>query len=77
VEFNARKCLSSLIHLGILVRSRISEYALRQNLEFDKGVSAIPWKTNESATMSVKAERTVKKPKRKTAKKKAENINKN
>ncbi|XP_034482366.1 uncharacterized protein LOC117787857 [Drosophila innubila] len=68
VECNVKKCLSSLTHLGILVRSGTSEYALRQNLEFDQGVSAIPWQTSESAKKIVKPKRTVKKPKSLTTK---------
>ncbi|KAM8708432.1 hypothetical protein ACLKA7_015410 [Drosophila subpalustris] len=64
IELFVKKSLSSLTHLGILVRSGTSEYALRQSLVFDQGVSAIPWKTTtESTAKKVKPKHTTKMPK--------------
>ncbi|KAL7732957.1 hypothetical protein ACLKA6_002771 [Drosophila palustris] len=63
IELFVKKSLSSLTHLGILVRSGTSEYALRQSLVFDQGVSAIPWKTTVSTAKNVKPKHTAKMPK--------------
>ncbi|KAH8372303.1 hypothetical protein KR093_010978 [Drosophila rubida] len=56
--------LNSLTLLGILVRSGTSTYALRQNLEFAPGISAIPW--NIPSQQSLKRKRTGKMPEKKS-----------
>lgn len=43
IERSVLSSLSSLTHLGVLVRTGPSCYALRQALVFEDGTSAIPW----------------------------------
>lgn len=48
IEEYVLKSLCSLTHLGVLVRTGYSDYALRQALVFEDGTSAIPWRSSNT-----------------------------
>lgn len=68
VDYFVPQSLINLTHLGVLVRSGSSEYALRQSLEMDEGVSAIPWKRPDFAMEIAIPKPAVNKPKSMTKK---------
>ncbi|XP_023170615.2 uncharacterized protein LOC111599246 [Drosophila hydei] len=52
IEEYVLKSLCSLTHLGVLVRTGYSDYALRQALVFEDGTSAIPWRSSNTPVES-------------------------